>query len=79
MHTAEPLVPGPSRLEIEIAVAKLKKCKSPGSDQIPEELIQDVCLQSTNCLISGRNLLLFQFTGRGIILTALIVLRYYSY
>jgi hypothetical protein len=25
VHTAEPLVPGPSRLEVEIAIAKLKK------------------------------------------------------
>jgi hypothetical protein len=40
VHTAEPLVPGPSRLEVEIAIAKLKKFKSPGSDQIPAELIQ---------------------------------------
>jgi hypothetical protein len=40
VHTAEPLVPGPSRLEVEIAIAKLKKCKSPGSDQILAELIQ---------------------------------------
>jgi hypothetical protein len=39
VHTAEPLVPGPSRL-VEIAIAKLKKYKSPGSDQIPAELIQ---------------------------------------
>jgi hypothetical protein len=31
---------GPSRLEDEIDIAKLKKCKSPGSDQIPAELIQ---------------------------------------
>jgi hypothetical protein len=37
---AEPLVPGPSRLDVEIAIAKLKKYKSPGSDQIPAELIQ---------------------------------------
>jgi hypothetical protein len=37
---AEPLVPGPIRLEVEIAIAKLKKYKSPGSDQIPTELIQ---------------------------------------
>jgi hypothetical protein len=34
------LVPGPSRLEVEIAIAKLKKYKSLGSDQIPAELIQ---------------------------------------
>jgi hypothetical protein len=38
IHTAEPLVPGPSRLEVEIAIAKLKKYKSPVSDQIPAEL-----------------------------------------
>jgi hypothetical protein len=37
---AEPLVLGPSRLEVETAIAKLKKYKSPGSDQIPAELIQ---------------------------------------
>jgi hypothetical protein len=30
VHTAEPVVPGPSRLEVEIAIAKLKKYKSPG-------------------------------------------------
>jgi hypothetical protein len=40
MHTAEPLVPGPSHLEIEMSIAKLKKYKSTGSDQIPAELYQ---------------------------------------
>jgi hypothetical protein len=40
VHMAEPLVPGPSRLEVEIAIAKLKMYKSPGSDQILAELIQ---------------------------------------
>jgi hypothetical protein len=39
-HMAEPLVPEPSRLEAEIAIGKLKKYKSPGSNQIPTELIQ---------------------------------------
>jgi hypothetical protein len=34
------LVPDPSRLEVKIAVAKLKKYKSPASDDIPAELIQ---------------------------------------
>jgi hypothetical protein len=43
VHTAEPLVPDPSRLEVEIAITKLKKHKSPGSDQIPAELIQEGC------------------------------------
>jgi hypothetical protein len=32
--TAEPLVPGPSCLEVAVAIAKLKKYESPGSDQI---------------------------------------------
>jgi hypothetical protein len=37
---AEPLVPGPSHLEVEISIAKIKKPKLPGSDQIMSELIQ---------------------------------------
>jgi hypothetical protein len=40
VHTVEPLVSGPSRLEVEIAIAKLKKCILPGSDDIPVELIE---------------------------------------
>jgi hypothetical protein len=35
VHMAELSVRGPSHLEVEIAIAKLKKYKSPGSDQIP--------------------------------------------
>jgi hypothetical protein len=34
------LVPEPSPSEVEIAIAKLKKCKLSGSDQILAELIQ---------------------------------------
>jgi hypothetical protein len=34
------LVPGPSRLEVKIAIAKLKEYKSLGSDEILAELIQ---------------------------------------
>jgi hypothetical protein len=40
VHTVEPLVPGPCRLEFEIAIAKFKKYKSPGSDENLPELIQ---------------------------------------
>ncbi|PNF34303.1 hypothetical protein B7P43_G16291 [Cryptotermes secundus] len=40
IHTAKPLVPDPSHFEVESAIAKLKRYKSPGSDQIPAELIQ---------------------------------------
>jgi hypothetical protein len=52
VHTAEPLVPGPSRLEVEIAIAKLKTFKSPGSDQIPAELIQ-ILLSEIHKLINS--------------------------
>ena len=40
IHTAEPLVPEPSALEIELTIEKLKSHKSPGIDQIPAELIK---------------------------------------
>jgi hypothetical protein len=40
VHTAERLVSGPCRLELETVIEKLKKYKSSGSDQIPTELIQ---------------------------------------
>jgi hypothetical protein len=45
---AELLVPDPSPFVVEIAIAKLKRYKSPGSDQILAELIQagDETLQS---------------------------------
>jgi hypothetical protein len=80
IHTTEPLVPGPSHVEVEISIAKLKKYKSPGSDKIPAELIQagDETLVSVihklinsiwnkdeNCLISRRSVLLYQFSQEG--------------
>jgi hypothetical protein len=40
VHTAKPLVPSPCHIEVETAIAKLKKYKSPGSDQIPAGIIQ---------------------------------------
>jgi hypothetical protein len=39
-HTAEPLLPEPSALEVELAIEKLKSHKSPGIDQMPAELIK---------------------------------------
>jgi hypothetical protein len=56
VHTAKPLAPGSSRLEVEIAIAKLKKYKSPGSDEIPVELIQtggEILLSEIHKLISS--------------------------
>jgi hypothetical protein len=67
------LVPDPSPFEVEIATAKLKRYKLPGSDHFLAELIQAGCeiLRSKihklinsiwnrkNCLISGRSLLLY--------------------
>jgi hypothetical protein len=63
-------------LEVEISIAKLKKYKSPGSDQSLAELIQaggetlvsvihkliNAVRIRKNCLISGRSLLLYKFT-----------------
>ena len=40
MHTAEPLVPYPSVLEVELDLEKLKSHKSPDIDRIPAELIK---------------------------------------
>jgi hypothetical protein len=40
MHTAGPFVPEPSASEVEVAVGKLYRYKSPDVDQIPAELIQ---------------------------------------
>jgi hypothetical protein len=50
------LVPGPSRLVVEMAIPKSKKYRLPGSDQIPEELIQargKILLSATYKLINS--------------------------
>jgi hypothetical protein len=93
IHTAETLVPGPSHLEVEISIAKLKKYNSPRNDQIPAELIQaeggtlvSVIHKSSlqfgkgkNCLISGRCLSLYHFTRRVIKLTVIVIMGYPCY
>jgi hypothetical protein len=91
IHKAELLVPDHSSFEVDIAVTKLKSCKSPGSAQILAELIHQVVkhygLRSTsslfvfgirkNCLICGKSLLFYQFTRRAIKLTVVIIMGYH--
>ena len=40
IHIAELLLPQPSAFEVELAIEKLKRRKSPGIDKIPAELIK---------------------------------------
>jgi hypothetical protein len=40
IKTAEPSMPGPSFVEVEIPIGKLTSHKSPDADQIPAELIK---------------------------------------
>jgi hypothetical protein len=40
MHTDEPFVPEPRASEVQVAIGKLKRYKSPGADQIPDAIIQ---------------------------------------
>jgi hypothetical protein len=91
MLTAELLLPDRSPFEVQIAIAKLKEYKSPGSDQFLAELIQSggelLDLRSItslillggrkNCLISGRCPLLYKFTRRAIQLTVVIIQEYH--
>jgi hypothetical protein len=63
IHTAEPLVPEPSAFEVEMAIEKIKGHKSPGTDQIPAELIKAGCRtirseihKRINCILNGEEL-----------------------
>jgi hypothetical protein len=85
-------VAGHSPFEIEIATAKFRRCKSPGSAQISADVIQarGITLSSEihklilfrvrkNCMSSDRSLLLYAFTRRAIKLTAIINVAYHYY
>jgi hypothetical protein len=93
VHMAEPLVPGPSRLEVEIAISKLKKYNSPGSDKIPAELIKvgdETLLSAINKFIKStlnkeefsdqwKEFIIDPFTKRAIKLTVVIFSGYHCY
>jgi hypothetical protein len=56
VHTTEPLMPGASRLEAEITVVKLKRYKSPGSDEFPIEQIKkrgEILLSAIHIIINS--------------------------
>jgi prolipoprotein diacylglyceryltransferase len=91
IHTAEPLVPEPSLVEVEIVIGKLKRHKSLGTDQIPAKLIKaggEIYYETNllilygirrNCHSNGRNLLLYQFIKRVIRLNVIIIYESPSY
>ena len=92
-HTAEPLVPEPSAFKFQKAIVKLKRHKSPGTDQIPAELIklnqwvEQFTLRSIhiliafgmrrNCLRSGRSRTLYLFIRRVLQQTVVITETYH--
>ena len=77
-HTAEPVVSEPSAFEVDLAIEKLKRHKSPGIDQIPAKLIKGVEQfaitsinlmilfgRKRNCLRKGRSRSLYLSIRRG--------------
>jgi len=90
MHVTEPIVPEPSTFEVELAIEKLKSHKSPGTDQIPAELIkagsQQFTMKSNNLLFlfgirwnflrSGRNRSLYLSIRRAMKQIVVIIAAY---
>jgi hypothetical protein len=87
IHTAEPLVPEPSLVEVEIAIGKLKSYKSQVLIifrlNLSKQGLKYYITRYTdlfvlygirrNCHSSGRNLLLYQFIRRVITLIVKII------
>jgi hypothetical protein len=90
IHTAEILMPEPSAFEIELVIEEPKSHKSPGSDQIPAELIEagveHFAMRSINLLFlfglrrnslrSGRSRSLYLSITRAIKQTVVIIEAY---
>jgi hypothetical protein len=86
IYTTEPLIPVPSPFQVEIAIAKLKRYKSPGSDQIPagDETLWSEIHKLINSIWKREELpdqwkesLLYQFTRRVTKLTVVIIGGYH--
>jgi hypothetical protein len=75
LHTAELLVPGPSRLEVEIAIAKLKKYIKAGS----EILLSSIHKHIKSVLNKKELLEIYQFTKSVTKLIVIIIVGYYCY
>ena len=50
---AEPLLPEPSAFEVQMGIDKLKRHKSPSTDQIWAELFKEFSVRSLNWLINS--------------------------
>ena len=92
VYTAEPDIPEPSLIEVDLAIEKLKRHKATGVDHIPSELIQAGGGNYTkkyinslysfgtrkNCHKNGKNPLLFQFIRKAIEWTVIIIEKFHS-
>jgi hypothetical protein len=81
VHTAEPLVPGPSHLEAGIADEILAELIQVAGETLLSEIHKLIILfrKRKNCLINGRSLLLYQFIKGAIKLTLLVIVGYHCY
>jgi hypothetical protein len=87
IDTAEPSLPEPNPSEVEIAILRLKNSKSPGSEEMPEKLLQArgeirVLLSAIHELINSiwnEEKLPHQFTKRLTKLTVIIIVGYHCY
>jgi hypothetical protein len=93
LYAPEPSVPKSKTSEVEIATAKLKKYKSPGSDAIPAEVIQaagKTLISEIHKFVNSiwnkeelsqkwKSLLLYQFTKKMTKLTAVFIEAYDFY
>ena len=91
IHTAKRLVPEPSATEVEMASEKIKRQKSPGTDQIPGELVKAVGITipseirnlfilfgiRRNCLRTGRSRSLYLLIRRVIKQIVVIIEAYH--